>query len=87
MSPNAENIYCTLTFNTTLDGTLSVGQPELHTQGSRSCNWGWWRNPANLNDQSLNCGADISTLDKQPETKHKVYVNQSNSKKHMAISQ
>lgn len=51
-------IYCTvsfiLTFHTTLGITLSIGQPELHTQGSRSCDWGWRRNQANLNDQSLN---------------------------------
>ncbi len=70
----AQNISFTLTFHTALGITLSVGQPELHTQGSRSCNWRWWRNQANLNDQSLNWGANISTLDKQPETRNKVYV-------------
>lgn len=54
MRLSAQNISFTLTFHTTLAITLSVGQPELHTQGSRSCYWGWWRNQANLNDQSLN---------------------------------
>lgn len=73
----AQNISFTLTFHTTLGNTLSVAQPEFHTQGSRSCNWGWWRNQANLNDQSLNWGANISTLDKQPETRNKVYISQS----------
>lgn len=77
MRVTAQNIIFTLTFHTALGITLSIGQPELHTQGSRSCNWGWWRNQPNLNDHSFNWGANISTLDKQADTRNIVYVNQS----------
>lgn len=72
----AQKITYTLTFHTALVSAHPATQPKFHTQGSKNCNWGWWRNQPNINDQCFNRGANISTLDKQADTRYKGDVSQ-----------